>query len=1054
MSITELSVKRPTLVVVLFSILVFFGLYGYSSLTYELLPNISSPVITVSTIYPGASPSEVENSVTKPIESALSSIENLESIQATSMESFSIVIVELKYGSNEDIAMQNAQRKIDAIAADLPDDAKKSSVDKFSLAEAPIMRMGATSTMEDVEFTNIFTELIQPELARIEGVAQVNIIGGADREININVDGDKLKYYNLSILQLSQAIARSNLNFPTGSIKDEHQDVLVRLSGKIQDLDRLRNLSVMTTKEGSQVLLSDVAEVYDTKKDFETISRINGRPSLGITISKQSDGNAVEVSEKVNAKIAELEERYADENLKFEISNDSSIFTLEAAHHVVNDLVLAVILVALIMLFFLHNIRNAIIVMIAIPVSIISTFAVMSMAGFTLNLMTLLALSLVIGILVDDSIVVLENIHARMENGASAREAAIGTWNEIGMSVFSITLVIVVVFLPIALVTGLVADLLRQFSLVVVAATVISLVVSFTLTPWLASRFTKLTHLNIKNKFHWPLIGFEKLIKGFENFYRSMLNLTLKHKLLSMILIFALVFSSMKLVSNGYIGSEFVAAGDVGEFLITMEMPKETPLDQNNMISQEVEKYLLDQPEVTNVFTTVGQSSGLLSTTSTAYMTEINVKLVSSDERSMTSDEYARMVKAQLSDNIPGVKFSAKAVSMVSGATEAPIQLTIQGNNIDELLEFSDDFIDEIKTIPGTAEVKSTVEGGNPEISVDIDREKLADLGLTLDVVGLTMQNAFTGNTDTKFQDGVYEYDIRIQLDAFNRKNVDDISELTFLNNEGKLIKLSQFASIVESSGPSRLERQDKISSLTIESQIIGRDIASIGEDIQSKMDAMDIPAGISISQGGDLERQADAFGSLAFALITSILLVYLIMVALYDSYVYPFVVLFSIPVALIGALLALALAMENLSIFGMLGLIMLVGLVVKNAILIVDFVNQLKREGMDRKKAVIEGTLQRFRPILMTTIAMVIAMVPIAIASGAGSEWKNGLAWVLIGGLTSSMLLTMIVVPIAYRLMDDIGEWISKKFGSKKNSSMADNMKGNATPLPSSVEL
>ncbi len=1033
MTITELAVNRPTLVVVLFSILVFFGLYGYSSLTYELLPDISSPVLTVSTAYPGATPSEVESSVTKPIENALSSLENLEGTQAISMEGFSNVVVELKYGADVDQAVQEAQRKLDAIISTLPDDIMEPTIGKFSLDELPVMRLGATSTMEDVAFTKLFEDKIQPELSRIKGVAQVNIIGGADREININVDGDKLKYYEISIMQVSQAIAQANLNFPTGSIKDSDKNVLVRLSGKIKSLEQLRGLIISTTDEGSQVLLKDVAEVYDTKKETATLSRINGNPSLGITITKQNDGNTVEVSEKVRERLTVLEEQYTSQNLKFEVANDSSIFTLEAANHVINDLMLAVVLVAVIMLFFLHNFRNALIVMVAIPVSVISTFAVMSLAGFTLNLMTLLALSLVIGILVDDSIVVLENIHARMEKGATAKAAAMGTWDEIGLSVFSITLVIVVVFLPIGMVSGIVADLLRQFSLVVVAATIISLVVSFTLTPWLASRFTKLTHLDRKNPLQLPLIWFESLIKGIEGLYRSLLEFTLKYKVSTIVVIFALVFASFGLMTGGYIGSEFAANGDNGEFQVKMELPKETPLEQNNSLSQQVENYLLNQPEVTNVFTTVGQSSGAMSVTSTAYLTEINVKLVSAEERTLSSDQYARKVKEDLSKSIPGAKFTAAAVSMVGGGTAAPVQLTVQGTDVDEMIAFGAQLVEEVRKVPGTTEVKSTVEGGNPEIKVDIDRQKLANLGLTLDVVGMTMQNAFTGNTDTRFQDGEYEYDIRVQLDAFDRQNKRDIEQLTFLNKDGELVKLNQFATITESSGPSRLERKDKIASLTVESQIIGRDLVSVGDDIQARIDVLEMPEGISVSQGGDLENQAEAFGSLGFALATSILLVYLIMVALYDSYVYPFVVMFSIPVALIGALLALALAMENMSIFGMLGLIMLVGLVVKNAILIVDFVNQLKREGMDPAKAVIEGTLQRFRPILMTTIAMVIAMVPIAVATGAGSEWKNGLAWVLIGGLTSSMILTMVIVPVVYRLVDRIAERIDD-YRTKKN--------------------
>ena len=486
-----------------------------------------------------------------------------------------------------------------------------------------------------------------------------------------------------------------------------------------------------------------------------------------------------------------------------------------------------------------------------------------------------------------------------------------------------------------------------------------------------------------------------------------------------------MVFASFSLLTGGFIGAEFASSGDNGEFLIEVELPKETPLEQTNYVSQQIEEYLLNDPAVVNVFTTVGQGSD--GNTSASYLGTINVKLVPAEERDLDSKEFANSTKLALQKKVPGVKLSAAAVSMVANGSTAPVQIILQGSDLDELLAFSEKVQELMKNVPGTTEVESTVEGGNPEISVDINRERMADLGLTLDRVGATMQNAFTGNTDTRFKDGEYEYDIRVQIDAFDRRNIHDIEELTFQNDKGQLIKLSQFANVTSSTGAARLERKDKITSLTVESQVVGRPVGTVGQEIQDGIAQLDIPTGISVSTGGDLENQAEAFGSLFTALFTSILLVYLIMVALYDSYVYPFVVMFSIPVALIGALLALAMAMENMSIFGMLGLIMLVGLVVKNAILIVDFVNQLKAEGMDPVQAVIEGTLERFRPILMTTIAMVIAMIPIAVATGAGSEWKNGLAWVLIGGLTSSMILTMIIVPVMYRLADSMKERIEQ---------------------------
>lgn len=1026
MSITEISVKRPTLVVVLFTILCFFGMVGYQSLTYELLPDISSPVISVTTVYPGAAPEEVETSVTKKIEDAVSTLENLDELQSISMEGVSTVIIKFTYGADIDQLVQDAQRQVDAITASLPEDVLDPSIGKFSLDELPIMRIGATSDMDEVAFTNLFENRIQQELARIEGVAKVQIVGGESREIQVNVDGEKLKYYNLSLLQVSQAINSANMDFPTGSVRNKDQDILVRLSGKIKNLEVLRDL-VLTTKEGAPVYLKDVAEVHDTKEETETISRINGQNSLGILISKQSDGNTVQVAANVKEELARLQDRYANQNLQFNIAQDSSIFTLEAADAVIHDLFLAVILVAVIMLFFLHSIRNALIVMVAIPVSIITTFAVMSFAGFTLNLMTLLALSLVVGILVDDSIVVLENIHSHQERGKSPMEAAIAVWKEMGLSVMSITLVIIVVFLPIAMVTGMIADLLFQFSLVVVASTAISLLVSFTLTPYLASRFSRLKHLDSKKFFDRPLIWFESFINAIQEGYEQVLRWSLRYKAITIVGIFALVVASFALLTNGFIGSEFASSGDNGEFQIKIELPKESPIEQTNYVTQQIEDYLLQNPDIVSVFTTVGQSSGQMSNTSSSYLAELNVKLVSAEERELNSTAYADQIKQELKENIAGAKISAAPISMIGGTASAPIQIILQGSDLDELMAFSETVQEMVKQVPGTTEVKATVEGGNPEIAVQIDRERMADLGLTLDIVGATMQNAFTGNTDSEFKDGDYDYDIRVQLDAFDRRNSEDIRNLNFLNNKGDLIKLSQFATVAPGTGPARLERQDKITSLTVESQVVGRAEGTVGQEIQALLTQAEKPVGVDIIFGGSLKQQSEAFGSLGIALLTSILLVYLIMVALYDSYVYPFVVMFSIPVALIGAFLALALAMENMSIFGMLGLIMLVGLVVKNAILIVDFVNQLKKEGMPSKEAIVKGTMARFRPILMTTIAMVIAMIPIAMAQGAGSEWKNGLAWVLIGGLTSSMILTLVIVPVMYRIVDAIGERITK---------------------------
>lgn len=1038
MNISRISVKRPTLVVVIFSILVLLGLVGYNTLTYELLPKLSAPVISVTTIYPGAGPNEVETSVTKKIEEALSDLENLDYSQSISQEGVSVVTVSLKYGTDVDLALQDAQRKVNTIKSDLPAAAKDPSLGKFSLDELPIMRIGASSDMDEREFTDLLDKTIKPELGRIDGVAKVDITGGEKREIKINVKNEKLKFYNISILQVSNAIANANLNFPTGSIKNTQQDVSIRLSGKLTSLNELSNLAVSTAAEGSQVLLKDVADIYDSKEDATTLTRVNGIPSIGISIIKTKEGNTVGISNEVKEKLSQIEKQYRASNVHFNIANDSADFTKEAANSVIHDLIIAVILVAVIMLFFLHNIRNALIVMIAVPVSIVSTFAVMAAFGFSLNLMSLLGLSLVIGILVDDSIVVLENIHLRMEQGSSAWDAAVDTWKEIGISVTSITLVIVAVFLPIVFVKGIISDLLFQFSVVVVAATLISWLVSFTLTPWLASRFTKLSHLNPKKITDKPLIWFENMIKSFQNFFRNILQWSLHHKRITFTAIMALVIASFTLLGSGMIGVEFASSGDNGEFQIQAEMPKETPLTQTNFLTQKIEKQLLSDPNVTNVFTTVGASSGRSSAATSAYFAQINVKLVPSEKRSMSSSEYAATTKLKIQETIPGAKITASPVSMISGSATAPIQFEVQGANLDTILAVGEKVKSIMESVPGTSEIKASMEGGSPEIAIKVDRDKLAELNLSLDVVGATMQNAFAGNDNSKFLVGDEEYPIRVQLDQFDRRNMNDVSNLTFQNSKGDLIKLSQFASIEPSTGPTTLERKDKVPTVTITSQVVGRPVGTVGNEVQAKLDKMDLPAGVNIAAAGDVKNQAEGFSSLLIALMGSIILVYLIMVALYDNYAYPFVVMFSVPVAMIGAFLALALTMTNLSIFGMLGLIMLVGLVIKNAILIVDFTNHLKEKGKSSYDALIEGTMERFRPILMTTIAMVIAMIPIAVATGAGSEWKNGLAWVLIGGLTSSMLLTLIIVPVTYLAVDRIKERLAKRKAARKERKAA----------------
>ncbi|TDQ10249.1 efflux RND transporter permease subunit [Pedobacter metabolipauper] len=1028
MKITEISIKRPTLVIVVFTVLTLMGLLSYFGLSYELLPKFSPNVVSISTIYPGASPAEVENTVTKKIEDVVSSMENIKKLNAVSYESLSVVTITLTDQADIDLSLNDAQRKVNSVLADLPEDVKAPSLSKFSLDDLPVITMSASAKMDDATFFDLIDKRVAPILSRVSGVAQVNLVGGQEREIVVGLDADKIQGYGLSLPQIQQAILTSNLDFPTGSVKTENQDILIRLSGKYKNVDELRNLVVGNSNGGAQIRLRDVADVQDAQKDVEKLARIDRKGAIAIQIIKQTDANAVEVSKQMQAVIAKLQVDYKANQLNIKIVNDSSVFTLESADAVIHDLILAIILVAFVMLFFLHSIRNAAIVMVSIPASLIATFIGISLFGYTLNLMSLLGLSLVVGILVDDAIVVLENIYRHMEMGKNRVRAAYDATSEIGFTVVSITLVIVVVFFPITISTGLVSNILRQFCVVVIIATLLSLVASFTIVPLLSSRFGKLEKIEGKNVFGRFILWFERQLHKFTIWITGILTWTLRHKAITLIGVFLLLLSSCGLTFGGFIGMEFFPKSDKGEFLVQIELPKDASLEKTNQVTQQAEAFLQSKPEITQLITTVGQSSGDFGgTQATAYKSEINVKLVDRDKRTDESSIYATKVSRELAKQLAGAKVKTVPISILGIAENANIDMVIMASDLDSALVYAEQAMKILQGVPGAAEVKLSVEKGSPEINVQVDRDKMAALGLTLQTVGLTMQTAFSGNTDGKFRKGEYEYDINIRYQSFNRKNIDDVRNLIFVNANGQQIKLSQFADIKEGAGPSQLERRDKSTSVSIKAQTIGRPTGTVVSEFQAQLDEQEKngklrkPVGVSYVWAGDQENQSDGFGTLGIALLSSIILVYLIMVALYDSFVYPFVVMFSIPLSIIGALLALALANQSLGIFTILGLIMLIGLVAKNAIILVDFTNQMKKEGKTTHDALILANHARLRPILMTTIAMVIGMMPIALASGAGAEWKNGLAWVIIGGLTSSLFLTLIVVPVMYQVFDSL---------------------------------
>ncbi len=1028
MNITEISIKRPSLIIVLFSLFILLGYIGFRNLSYELMPDFNQPVVVIKTVYPGAEPEEVETSVSRKIEDALSNLEGVDYLITKSLPNASIIIANLEYGTDLDKTMQDAQRYIDNIKKDLPDAVLSPEMSKVSPNDLPIMSISATSDLQGTEFYQKMKDEFLPQIQQIKGVAELTLLGGEEREIQVIINKEKLEYYKIPILQVIEAINRSGFDIPAGKIENEKQSNTVKFSSKYNTVEDVENIQVAFFPPSTSVYVKDLAVVKDGIKEITSVSRYNGKNGIGILLKKQGDANAVDVSTKVREKLKWIENQNKKSNVKFIIADDSTDNTIAAVNSVVIDLIMAVLLVSLVMLLFLRSFRNSLIVLVAIPTSLVTAFAVMWILGYTLNLMTLLAMSLIIGILVDDATVVLENIQRHLDMGKDKRTAAMDGRMEIGFSALSITLVDVVVFLPILFLQVFVADMLKQFSIVVITSTLTSLLVGFTLTPWMASRIGKSEDLKPTNFFNKFLIWFEIQLDKFNEWYGNQLKWVLNHKLIFtgiLIVIFGLTGFMLK---QNIIGKELIATGDQGKFRLTLEFDKTTSLKQNNIISYQIEQFLLNQPDILTIFSNVGgPSTGIGSFgVGSPNITELTIQLKSKEERNNQPTEvYMKDLRAKLREKFPAINFSMAELGLIPRS--APIELTISGADFKNVLKVASRLRDAIQVIPGADNVRLSVENGAPEYRIIPDDILMQKYGLTTAYVGMSIRNALTGNDDaTLSQDGT-EYPVRIYFDEFNRNDREDLENMTIINPKGIPVKVSQFAKVVQEESPTLLERKDRQPAVTITANALGRPSGTVAEDVLAYVNKNPLPEGMQMTWGSDIKRQNDSFGALGSVLLISFILIYLIMVALYDSFIYPFVVLFSIPVAVIGAFLALNLSQSHLSLFALLGMIMLMGLVVKNAILIVDFTNQLKAKGMHYKDALIEAGKGRMRPILMTSISMVAGMLPIAMAQGTASEWKNGLAWIIIGGVTSSLILTVYLVPVVYYVVDSVKERLFK---------------------------
>lgn len=1013
MKIVKTSIERPIFVTVLFILLTVLGFLSFRSLSAELMPKFTPPLLNVQIIYPGASPTEVENSLTRKAEEVLSSMEGIDQMQSYSFEGMSMIMVSFDFGTDIDKVMTDAQNRLSARRAELPRDIISPMISKVSVDEKPILILSATANIGSTDLFDLIDKRVVPELSHIKGIANVGLVGGVEREIQINLDKAKMQDLGITPVMVQGAIRASNLDFPTGYLRSDESQMAVRLSGKITSIDQLRRL-ILRNVNGTAIRLEDVAEVVDGVKDPVKMGRVNGQEAILLNILKQSDANALDVSKAVAEQIRTLEERYVADGLRIEVAQDTTTFTRNAISSVLTDLLLAILLVSLVILLFLHNVRNALIVMVVVPVSLIASFIGMRLFGFTLNMMSLLALSLVIGVLVDDAIVVIENVYRHMEMGKNRVRATWDAMNEIGITVISVTMVLVVVFLPIIFTNSLVSDILRQFCAVIVIAILFSLLAALTLVPLLTSRLGNVQPLRRDSFIGRMLSGFEEGISRFAERISMVTRRGLSHRRTLALIVIVLMAGVMALFPLGFINFEFQPYMDRHECIIQLEMPKDISMEESNKLVRKAEDWLMQRPEVEKVVTMVGLTSDNgQSSRGTPYLAEMNVKL---KEVPGGTETYVAKIRKPLSDYLVDARVRVCNVSMTGTVSKASVEYVISGADKDSVALYADKALSALSTIPGVIQPWLSVENATPEVTVRVDRDKMSNLGLTLDNVGMMMQTSFQGNDQLRYTEGDYEYAINIRADKVSRRSIEDVAGLMVVNGQGDLIRLSQFADVSLGIGPSRLERYNRNSSVTLRAQAYGVPAGAIAKEFMSRLDGEDLPGGVQIQTTGDMKKMSDSMSVLMTAILLSLLFIYLALTLLYNNWTDPLVVMIAIPLSIVGALLALALTNTAMSIYAMLGMVMLVGLVAKNAILLVDFANEARAEGLPVDEALIQAVKLRTRPILMTALSTIIGMLPVALSHGSGAELRTGMAWVIIGGMALSTLLTLIVVPALYK--------------------------------------
>ncbi len=1022
MHLTKLAIERPKMMTTIILVFVVLGLFTYSRIGVELYPAINIPVVSVRVSYPGAGAEEIEGQVIKPIEDALSSLSGLKQETSTASTGSGSVSLEFDLSADANQATMDVQKKIDSIRGKLPSGAADPVVMKMDMNNMPILTMALSGDRPLNELYDIANDTVADRLQRVAGVAEVSVTGGVQREIQINVDKSKMEGFGLTLNQVINRLKSENLNDPSGRLDRPEAEYNLRVLGQYKSINEISQIQIPTSS-GYPVPLKEIAAVVDGFAEVRQHTRLNGKDAVGIQISKQSDASVVAVAQGAKAELAALQKDLPPD-CKIVINNDSADFVQKSLNGTTSTILEGIFCTGIILFLFLRKWRPTLIVLLSIPTSLLATIMMINFAGFTFNMMSLMGLALCIGILVDDSIVVLENIDRHWAMGKLPAQAALDGRSEIGMAAIAITLSDIVVFVPIAFMSGMVGQMFRQFGLTVVFATLFSLFVSFTLTPMLVSLLYKpkidMPEENAKpSRFDFIWRRTVPLGSKLKANYVRLLRWSMHNRRKVLAGSALAFFLSLTVVPLGLVGTEFTPKTDQGAISVSLEMAQGIPIAQTDAALRQLEEYVKQIPEVENYQTSIG--SGGRGSSSGANSGRISIKLVSKTERKRTVWEVGDSLRRTTKGFTGGKVLVSVADSMGGGGGggASSIQIMVKGNDPVQLNTLTEQVKTIVSETSGAADVDTNWRLGQPELEINPDRARTAFYGLSLNDITSTLKAAVNGQTAGVFREGDKETDITVRLAGANKLDVNNLKNLLVTGSLGTA-PLGQVASIDYGNGPKDIRRVDRQRAITVSGSVNNRPMGEFMTEVKGKLAGLSLPPGFSITYGGQDQSMADTTGPLLQALALSVLLVYMILIMLYESFSTPLIRMLSLPFGLVGALITMAIFRANLNIFSMIGIIMLDGLVAKNGTLLIDYTHTLMDRGRTLREALVEAGTTRLKPILMTTITMVVGMLPTALALTEGAEMRSGMAWVLIGGLLSSTLFTLFVIPIVYTIFDD----------------------------------